>query len=398
MANENREGLRTAFTAGRIPKQSDFHEFINQALNQADDGIAKEGFDEPLKITAAVKMREDGSGVEDPTQKVLQLFKLEATGEREEKPSWQLNLASREAADADKADLTGLNIINPDIGVSRLYIDQQNGRVGIGTTQPRAKLTVVREGSEEGVVIVSKTAGNTHFPHTDDWNYISGEGVRFRFYDESDNSYRNKVTINLRSGNVGVGVSDPTAKLHVGGNLFLNLGEGLEFNYDENYWGAHQDARIIRIWDVNSTKGIVDGGFVIEGYTKPDNARKPLLAIKGTGEMIIPGQIMQEDWIELKPQQLKNNFANFGHDFATAAFYKDKQGLVHLRGFIKGGTDKLIFQLPAGYRPSMRHSFSTVNYWEFARVDVASNGYVTVETPDFHSNWLSLDGIAFRAA
>jgi hypothetical protein len=32
-------------------------------------------------------------------------------------------------------------------------------------------------------------------------------------------------------------------------------------------------------------------------------------------------------------------------------FYKDRNGIVHLEGFAKTGTDGFIFQLPAGYRP-----------------------------------------------
>jgi hypothetical protein len=36
----------------------------------------------------------------------------------------------------------------------------------------------------------------------------------------------------------------------------------------------------------------------------------------------------------------------------NAAFFKDNEGIVHLRGIVKGGTAAPIFQLPPGYRPA----------------------------------------------
>ena len=36
----------------------------------------------------------------------------------------------------------------------------------------------------------------------------------------------------------------------------------------------------------------------------------------------------------------------------NAAFFKDHEGIVHLRGIVKGGTAAPIFQLPPGYRPA----------------------------------------------
>ncbi len=35
----------------------------------------------------------------------------------------------------------------------------------------------------------------------------------------------------------------------------------------------------------------------------------------------------------------------------TAAFFKDHDGIVHLKGFVVGGTKVPVFQLPPGYRP-----------------------------------------------
>ena len=38
--------------------------------------------------------------------------------------------------------------------------------------------------------------------------------------------------------------------------------------------------------------------------------------------------------------------------FEGAGFYKDREGVVHLKGIVKGGSGGIIFHLPAGYRPA----------------------------------------------
>ena len=38
--------------------------------------------------------------------------------------------------------------------------------------------------------------------------------------------------------------------------------------------------------------------------------------------------------------------------YETAGFYKDHEGIVHLKGFVGGGSDEAIFLLPSGYRPA----------------------------------------------
>ena len=38
--------------------------------------------------------------------------------------------------------------------------------------------------------------------------------------------------------------------------------------------------------------------------------------------------------------------------FEGVGFYKDREGIVHLKGVVKGGSGGIIFHLPAGYRPA----------------------------------------------
>jgi len=86
-------------------------------------------------------------------------------------------------------------------------------------------------------------------------------------------------------GKVGIGTTDPQARLHVAGNLRLDIGEGLEFLSDLTYFGGYCDARVFRMIDDNGTSGEVDGGIAIEGFTSTDGVRKPIMAIRGNGNV-----------------------------------------------------------------------------------------------------------------
>jgi hypothetical protein len=47
-----------------------------------------------------------------------------------------------------------------------------------------------------------------------------------------------------------------------------------------------------------------------------------------------------------------NNWKQAAPNAYNAAFFKDHEGIVHLRGVVSGGTAGSIFQLPPGYRPA----------------------------------------------
>jgi hypothetical protein len=111
---------------------------------------------------------------------------------------------------------------------------------------------------------------------------------------------------------------------------------------------------------------------------------------------------------------------NFRGGYATAAFYKDQLGIVHLRGLVIGPvkrtfdpTIRPIFRLPEGYRPESRRLFTTngrdgASGQEVAagRIDVDVDGLVhivrdcggTVAAPACSADgqFVSLDGINFR--
>jgi hypothetical protein len=111
---------------------------------------------------------------------------------------------------------------------------------------------------------------------------------------------------------------------------------------------------------------------------------------------------------------------NFGGGNATAAFYKDQLGIVHLKGLVVPPDEnnpqttpqrRSIFRLPVAYRPQSTRVFASVGQSTFGqevaqgRVDVQSDGYVVLEKDCVTSasgpcsadiGYLTLDGIAFR--
>lgn len=105
------------------------------------------------------------------------------------------------------------------------------------------------------------------------------------------------------------------------------------------------------------------------------------------------------------------HWADFGLGFTTAGFFRDQDGIVHLRGLVRAvPTDQLcpsswltlIGTLPAGYRPEASGVFTISANNKPGRVDVLANGQIVPDGSypglDDVRNWLSLEGISFRCA
>ena len=109
------------------------------------------------------------------------------------------------------------------------------------------------------------------------------------------------------------------------------------------------------------------------------------------------------------------SWTDFGGGFADASYFRDRDGIVHLRGLVRAidgtnfacgtvpGFDEsivLVGGLPAGYVPQPRELFTVSSNNKPGRVDVLTNGSIMTQ-PGYPTTadtevWVSLDGISFR--
>ncbi len=108
----------------------------------------------------------------------------------------------------------------------------------------------------------------------------------------------------------------------------------------------------------------------------------------------------QEPWQVLTLQDT-NGWVAFGDPYNPPSYFKDSMGIVHLRGLVRGGLPsetKPIFILPSGYRPQFRELFGTLISPNVAgRLDITPDGKAFPVIANANREWLSLDGITFRA-
>ncbi len=96
---------------------------------------------------------------------------------------------------------------------------------------------------------------------------------------------------------------------------------------------------------------------------------------------------------------LQSGWVFFGPNYTSPQYTKSSDGVVTVKGFLKSGTatnGTVIFNLPAGYRPAKRLLMNGVSNDSHVRIDVNTNGNITVEG-GASSSWLSLDDIVFVA-
>ena len=147
----------------------------------------------------------------------------------------------------------------------------------------------------------------------------------------------------------------------------------------------------------------VNSQYVITSYVnslwKP-NSNWLLLAVRN-------GETSQQPYLKFIPTNgnyytwiaptFGTDWGNYGGSYNTAGYYRDGDGVVHLRGLVTGGTygdSATLFTLPIGFRPEGRKLFSTITDNNFGRLDITTAGQVI---PYIGSGWVSLDGISFKA-
>jgi hypothetical protein len=189
------------------------------------------------------------------------------------------------------------------------------------------------------------------------------------------------------SGNVGIGTSTDGFPL----NFNNNLGDKIAlYGNTGNHYGFGIQNSLLQIHTDGAGSDIAFGHGTSVTMTET-------MRIKGNGDVNITGKINNEAFIV---PTLLNNWVNYDvpNGYATAAYYKDKENRVQLKGLIKDGLTSngtVLFNLPVGYRPTEIMIFVVVNGDSFGRVDVYTSGDVKIVSGG--NSYLSLDGITFRA-
>jgi len=218
----NRAELKSFFVKNAIPTEGEFADLIDGTLNQKDDGIAKLP-GSPLTIEAS------GDGASQ--KKAISFYKQFS----DPNPSWVLSLNPRSDPDNPATAKPGFSISNA-AGSSRFFIDESTGNVGIGTNNPGARLDV------RGNIF----AGNSdiYFTKTDHNHSAIGNAAGFAAIENARNydalmilgragttkgryvRLWDYLQVNGSmdvTGNVGIGVSAPGAKLDINGDIRTNV-------------------------------------------------------------------------------------------------------------------------------------------------------------------------------
>lgn len=140
-----------------------------------------------------------------------------------------------------------------------------------------------------------------------------------------------------------------------------------------------------------------EGDSVNPSITLEETSTTQTIDIKssGTGKLGINPQFIVRE--EITNPTLLNSWVNYGGTRQAAGFWKDKESVVHLEGVIKSGTTTsptILFNLPAGYRPSLRNKFATVSNSAFASIFIDTDGNVYYESGS--NVEFSLCGISFK--
>jgi|GEM_PF-1856248 len=136
-------------------------------------------------------------------------------------------------------------------------------------------------------------------------------------------------------------------------------------------------------------------GLYIDNIGNVAVGTAPASDIAGTtaGDLTVAGSIVQDAWIV---PGMTNGWITYDATFNPPAYFRDKNGIVHLRGMIKNGTiNTAAFNLPAGYRPAYRELFVSLTSTGIGRCDVDAAGNVIAYQGG--TAWFSLDGMSFRA-
>lgn len=213
MENErkDRTRLKSYFKSNATPTEQNFKDFIDANLNQKEDGIAKIP-DGPIAIQSA-----------STTEELIHFYK----NFDDNNPTWRISQVQGSQPGFSVGDAGGIN---------RLFIDATSGNIGVGTIYPAAKLDV--NTSDANGLLVRSGNGNTGgaanqltlgYSGTAQYRHViktrhnstgqPGNAIDFYLWKQgtdADNAPGTQHGMTLDgNGNVGIGITTPSAKLHV---------------------------------------------------------------------------------------------------------------------------------------------------------------------------------------
>lgn len=216
MAIETREILRTFFETGDIPTQNQFYDFLDSYVHKLDDGVTVYQVPGTTEKKFGIGTKLPGSRLGIKTfgsqETVISLHRTDI-----DNASWFVSLnptiQDRPGFSIDQVLVSGAQ--------SRFYIQDADGNIGIGTTQPSQQLHLERSTPSglTGIKIINTA-------NTADQGWILGQvqdgttelDGAFSIFENSVVAGSQKLTI-LSGGNVGINEPNPNTTFHVSKSL-----------------------------------------------------------------------------------------------------------------------------------------------------------------------------------
>ncbi|MGB1274395.1 MAG: hypothetical protein ACPG77_01495 [Nannocystaceae bacterium] len=207
----NRAELKSYFVKNAIPTENNFADLIDATIVQASDGVAKPA-GEPLSIEAV--------GDDTSRKQVLNFYQTFV----DNGPTFSLELNPRSNPNDANSARSGLSISDA-AGSSRLFIDAQNGNLGIGTNTPAHAFhvkTTASVGMFESTESQAYLRVSTNEGLNNRVELANREGGRLALWVGGGHDSLNIV----RDGRVGIGTTTPQRRLHIGSGGQVSLLQG----------------------------------------------------------------------------------------------------------------------------------------------------------------------------
>ncbi|MDR0230908.1 MAG: hypothetical protein LBI82_02180 [Dysgonamonadaceae bacterium] len=157
-------------------------------------------------------------------------------------------------------------------GTNRMTVLNSNGNVGIGTTSPAEKLEI--NGSLKAANRIYMAGGHFVFCGGTDGNGVINFGSKGNLYFRSNpiigspDSNPTELMILKSNGDLGIGITDPIAKLDVRGNTYISGNVGIGITSPSQKLDVNGGIRIYGAGDTGSPIVIHNGDKIQAGQAK----------------------------------------------------------------------------------------------------------------------------------